>query len=172
MVRKILGLMAMLCLFFSMAKAQNESNDQTKTVLKAGDICPAFALKDTTGAEVSFESFRGKYVYIDVWASWCYPCRKEIPFFKQLEKDFEGKNIAFVGVNVDFRDFRWLGSIQFDHIEGIQWKVVDKGFEEAFGIDRIPRCILLGPDGNVLKIKITRPSDPKTKEFLSDLKGI
>ena len=61
--------------------------------LKIGDRCPAFTFEDMEGQSRSLDEFKGKYVFIDVWASWCYPCRKEYPYLQELEKKFEGQNV-------------------------------------------------------------------------------
>lgn len=160
-------------LWCSAATAQDAVADSVAVKhLEKGDLCPEFAMKDTTGASVTLTTFQGKYVYIDVWASWCYPCRMEVPHLQQLEKDLEGKNIVFVGVSVDIRDWRWIGMILGAHMNGIQWRVLNKDFEEAFNVKTIPRFILLDPEGKILEPDMTRPSNPKTKEFLLDLKGI
>lgn len=154
------------------AAKENVADSEAKTKLVAGDLCPEFAFKDTTGAEVSIKSLRGKYVYIDVWASWCYPCRMEVPHLKKLEEELKDKNITFLGVSLDVTEWRWLGMIQGAKMDGIQWCVLNRDFQEQFDIPAIPRFILLDPEGKVVDPDVTRPSDPKTKELLLDLKGI
>ena len=157
----------------SVATAQKTVADSKPvTKLVAGDVCPEFALKDTTGNQVSLKNLRGKYVYIDVWASWCYPCRMEVPHLKRLEEDLKGRNITFVGISLDVHDWRWIGMIQGAKMDGIQWRVLNKDFQHAFDIPAIPRFILLDPEGKIEEPDMTRPSDPKTKAFLLDLKGI
>ncbi len=150
----------------------NNVGDNTKAItdtLKVGDLCPDFAFKDTSGVEQSLKSLRGKYVLIDVWASWCYPCRKQLPFYEQLQEDFKDEDIVFLGVNVDSQDFRWLGFVQNLHMKGKQWKVLNKDFENRFNIAYIPRFILLDKGGKILETRMTLPSKPETKEYLKAL---
>ena len=117
--------------------------------LKVGDRVPNFVFRDTANREVSLKQFRGKYVVIDVWASWCYPCRKEYPYLQELEEKMEGKNIVFVGISCDHVEWRWTGALGM--MKGIQWWIAgDESFLKAFRADRIPRFILLDRKGRVL----------------------
>ncbi len=162
----------MLCLFVSGVNAQNDSDSKTPTVLKTGDVCPDFSIEDIEENPRSLRDFKGKYLFIDVWASWCHPCIDQQPFLKKMAEELKNKNIVFLSLSIDDAKWRWQGAVQGYHFEGIQWHVQNKDFEAAFGIDRIPRCIVLDPDGKVVDPSVSRPSDPKTKEFLLQLKGI
>ena len=141
--------------------------------LKVGDRCPAFTFEDMEGQSRSLDEFKGKYVFIDVWASWCYPCRKEYPYLQELEKKFEGQNVVFVGISSDHVVWRWKGAVENGKMSGEQWWVGnDTSFITAFRVDRIPRFILLDRKGRVLRLEMTRPSDPRTETMLRQLKGI
>ncbi len=141
--------------------------------LKVGDKCPAFTFEDMEGHSRSLDEFKGKYVFIDVWASWCYPCRKEYPYLQELEKKFEGQNVVFVGISSDHVVWRWKGAVENGKMSGVQWWVGnDTSFITAFRVDRIPRFILLDRKGQVLRLEMTRPSDPRTETMLRQLKGI
>ena len=141
--------------------------------LKIGDRCPAFTFEDMEGHSRSLDEFKGKYVFIDVWASWCYPCRKEYPYLQELEKKFEGQNVVFVGISSDHVVWRWKGAVENGKMSGEQWWVGnDTSFITAFRVDRIPRFILLDRKGRVLRLEMTRPSDPRTETMLRQLKGI
>ena len=141
------------------------------TELKVGNKCPDFVFKDVHGKEHFLREFKGKYMFIDVWASWCYPCRKEYPHLKELVKLFEGKNIEFVGVSCDHMEWKWRGEALA--MEGTQWWLAgDESFMKAFKVDRIPRFILLDRKGRVMYLEMTRPSAPETERTLRGLKGI
>jgi len=71
------------------------------TKFAKGKPSPSFNLENYKGGKTSLESLKGKYVYIDVWATWCAPCRKQIPALKKVEKQYEGKNIAFISLSID-----------------------------------------------------------------------
>ena len=86
------------CLCFLSVSSLVYGSPVDTTGVRVGDKCPAFTFEDMKGQSRSLEEFKGKYVFIDVWASWCYPCRKEFPHLQELEKKFEGQNIVFVGI--------------------------------------------------------------------------
>ncbi|EHQ25231.1 TlpA family protein disulfide reductase [Mucilaginibacter paludis] len=144
------------------------------TLLKVGDKCPDFIFRDTTGYDgrnVKLSAFKGKYVLIDVWASWCAPCRAQYPHLVTLEEKMKNKAITFVSISIDTRIFRWKGPV-LSKMGGIQWMVRDETFEKAFGINMIPRFILLDKKGNVLSLKMPLPSHPELEQELNKLKGI
>lgn len=152
----------------SMAKANNTS--ETITPIKDGDKCPEIQLVDSVGNSHALSSLKGKYVLIDVWASWCYPCRKQFPALADLEKKLEKKNIVFLGISTDTQSFRWMGALNYSNVPGSnQWWDSKGELTKLFQVDYIPRFILLDPKGKVVKAKMTLPSDPATYEYLSKL---
>ncbi|WP_162126692.1 TlpA family protein disulfide reductase [Flavobacterium phycosphaerae] len=135
---------------------------------------PNFDYENHKGGKTSLESLRGKYVYIDVWATWCGPCRAEIPFLKTIEKQYEGKNVEFVSISVDVeKDHdKWKNFVTEKSLEGTQL-YADKNFMSdfirAFKINSIPRFILIDPKGVVVDADALRPSNPKLTEQLDGL---
>lgn len=133
-----------------------------------------FEYENQKGGKTKLEDLRGKYVYIDVWATWCGPCRGEIPFLQKVEEKYVGKNIAFVSISVDvekdhdkwktFVDDKKLGGIQL--IADKDWK---SDFIKSYGINSIPRFILIDPNGVIVKGDALRPSDPKLQELFDSL---
>lgn len=177
----IITVMSFSALLFS-AYTENSSSLERKqpsitidTIkLKVGDKCPDLVFRDTVGYEgndVKLSNFKGKYVLIDVWASWCAPCRAQYPHFKALAAKMENKAITFVSISVDNQVWRWKGPI-LKQMGGIQWKVKDGTFEKVFGINTIPRYILLDKKGRVLSLSMTMPSHPELEQELYKLKGI
>jgi thiol-disulfide isomerase/thioredoxin len=117
---------------------------------------------------------KGKYVYIDVWATWCGPCRAEIPYLKKAEEKYHGKNIEFVSISVDTdKDHdKWKNFVTEKALGGIQLfadKNWNSDFIKAFGINSIPRFILIDPNGVVVDADAKRPSNPKLIEQLDGL---
>ena len=147
------------------------SAQEIKT-LNVGDEMPDYAMVDVNDSIQKFSSFKGKYVFLDIWASWCFPCIKEYPFMAELEKKFENKNIVFVGLSCDDIKWRWQGAMGGYHIGGIQYLLKDKAFMKSLRVDRIPRYILLDPEGKIVEWEMSRPSDPKTEGILSKLNRI
>lgn len=135
---------------------------------------PNFEYENHLSGKTSLESLKGKYVYIDVWATWCAPCRQEIPFLQKIEEKFHGKNIAFVSISVDVeKDHdKWKKFVTEKNLGGIQlfadnnW---NSDFIKAFGINSIPRFILIDPTGNVIDADAHRPSEPELNNQLEKL---
>ena len=135
---------------------------------------PTFNYVNIDGKKTKLEDLRGKYVYIDVWATWCGPCRGEIPFLAKVEEKYKEKNIAFVSISVDEdKDFdKWKKFVSDKQLGGIQLfadKNWNSEFITALGINSIPRFILIDPKGVVVNSDADRPSDPKLQEKLDSL---
>ena len=100
---KLNFLIACICTLFSMvAFADNEKE------IKVGDPSPDFQYENRDGKVYSLKDFRGKYVLIDVWATYCSPCKKEIPFLEKIQEKFKNKNIVFVGIATDGVKEEWI----------------------------------------------------------------
>ena len=167
-MRKLILFMA--ALFLSVASfAQNSKAE----VLKDGDKCIDFTYTDINGKNVSLSDLKGKYVLLDIWATWCPPCKKEIPYLKKLEKLMHGKNIVFVSISVDKDKKAWEAMVKDLKLGGIQLhNGGDRALSNAFAITGIPRFILLDKKGYVVKSHMIRPSSEKhIKAFLLGLKG-
>lgn len=139
-----------------------------------GTSSPTFTnYENHDGSTTSLADLRGKYVYIDVWATWCSPCIKEIPALKELEKEL-GNSMHFVSISVDKADKYeiWKQMVTDEELKGVQLYADnnrESQFVKDYGIDGIPRFILIDPKGNVVKPDASRPSNPKTKELLTSL---
>ena len=117
--------------------------------------------------------FRGKYVYIDMWATWCGPCRREVPFLKELEEKFADAQIVFVGLSVDSDKSKWENMVKEGSLSGTQLYLgTQSSFQEAYRVEGIPRFILIDKEGKIIDNNMTRPSEPKTAETLNALEGI
>lgn len=139
-----------------------------------GTLAPSFDYENHKGGKTKLEDLRGKYVYIDVWATWCGPCRAEIPHLKKVEEKYHGKNIEFVSISVDVdKDHeKWQKFVTDKALGGIQLfadKNWNSDFIKAFGINSIPRFLLIDPTGKVVKADAPRPSSPSLVELLDTL---
>ena len=138
--------------------------------LQPGKPSPDFAFKDINGKTITLKSLRGKYVYIDVWATWCGPCCKEIPHLEKLMEEFENENIHFVSISIDRNQKAWRDMIDQKKMKGIQLHIGNnKDFEKDYMISMIPRFILLDPQGNIVNAKMSRPSAPETMNAIKKL---
>lgn len=148
-------------------------NAQEKEGLKAGDKSPDFKYLDINGKEVSLADLKGKYVYIDVWATWCGPCKAQIPHLKELEKKLHGKNIVFVSISCDKDKGAWETMVKEQKLDGVQLHTGgDQSFMNAYAIKGIPRFILLDKEGKIVNPNMTRPNNPETEKVLTALEGI
>ncbi len=168
----IISLLIINCAVGAYSISPTKSANVSADTLKVGDVCPDFNMENLNREKIAISSLRGKYVFIDVWASWCYPCRKQFPFLKELEEKITSDEIVFLGVNVDTRDFNWLGTVENLKPAGEQWHVLDSEFEDKFNIKYIPRFILLDKEGKILETKTTAPSKPETEVLLKKLLGL
>jgi len=143
-----------------------------KRDLPKGAVSPTFVdYENYKGGKTSLKDLKGKYIYVDVWATWCGPCKAEIPSLKKVEKKYHGKNIAFVSLSID--DDRshggswekahddWKKFVAEEELGGIQlfapkgWK---SEFVTGYRINGIPRFILIDPKGNIVTPTAPRPS--------------
>lgn len=143
--------------------------------LAKGSSSPKFVGYDSAeGSKVSLDDLKGKYVYIDVWATWCGPCKVEIPHLSKLEKEYEGRNIQFLSISIDKRSDigKWKKMITDKKMGGIQLIADNAGeskFVQDYYIMGIPRFILLDPQGNIVSSNAPRPSEEKLKVLLNGL---
>lgn len=132
------------------------------------------------GGKMSLDSFKGKFVYIDVWATWCGPCIQQIPYLKTLEEEYKNKNIEFVSISTDesrrsggsweAAEKKWRDFVKAKDLSGVQlWSGQDFSFQQAYQINAIPRFILIDPYGNIVDANAPRPSEPRLKEMFASL---
>lgn len=143
----------------------------TMDVFKPGTPAINFTYPDVAGKQVSLSDFKGKMVFVDVWATWCGPCVKEIPYLKALEKELHGKDIVFMSVSIDVvaDKAKWEKFIAVEQLGGVQllangWSKIVKDYK----IGGIPRFMLFDKNGNIIDVDAPRPSDPKLKTIINE----
>ena len=140
------------------------------SALKTGSPSPSFTCPDINGKMVSLADLKGKYVYIDVWATWCGPCRGELPHLEKLEVAYAGKDIAFVSLSCDQDKKAWEKMVTSKNMKGIQLHMGNTdSFMQKYIINGIPRFILLDRNGNIIKAEAPRPSNPETAKLFDEL---
>ena len=118
-----------------------------------GESAPGFTLLTPGGDSVSLSDFRGKYVLLDFWASWCRDCRKENPAVVALDRKYGGDNFVVVGVSMDTDRDAWIKAIEKDSLSWTQvidlngWK---SDVAKAYDLHWIPTNFLLDPEGKVI----------------------
>lgn len=141
-----------------------------RTSVHVGMVAPNFALPDQAGKVVNLNDFRGKYLLIDFWASWCGPCRAENPNVVKVYNKYKGKNFDILGVSLDRAREPWLEAIAKDNLT---WKHVSdlKGWESSvvpiydLGTG-IPRTYLLDREGKIIAANLRGPALEKKLEEL------
>jgi peroxiredoxin len=122
--------------------------------LQPGMPAPEFTQNDVNENPVNLASFKGKYVLIDFWASWCNPCRDANPTVVAMYNKYSKNNFTILGVSMDSKKDKWLDAIQAD---GLKWTQVSslEGWENPVGklyaVNSIPHAVLIGPDGKIIK---------------------
>ncbi len=148
----------------------------TINILKSrevGGIAADFTLNDVSNKPVSLSSFRGKYVLIDFWASWCVPCRKENPNVKAAYNQLKDKNFTVLSVSLDdgtTGEAKWLAAIEKDQLEWTQLRDVNHvggRVADLYGVKTIPQNFLIDPKGKILAKGLRGPElQKKLAEFI------
>lgn len=168
---------------FSSIYESNVTNPQKITSYKAlcskwkkvakGQPSIDFEFTDINGEKVSLKDLAGKYVYIDCWATWCGPCRYELPYLQKLEQQYKNKNIHFVSISCDQNRKTWENMVKKEKLGGIQLHYDNnKSFMDFYMIAGIPRFILIDREGKIIQSNATRPSNPETQKTIDSLEGI
>ncbi len=151
------GMIVFLCvgiiLLGSVVFAQRES---TKPGTRVGDVFldyNKFDAKTLSGEKITTEDFKGKHVFIDVWATWCPPCRMEFPFLARVENNFSDKKFMMLGISFDndvdeIKPFKEKYGVTYPNIaDGKGWKTP---WADKYGIRSIPTNFLLNPEGKIV----------------------
>lgn len=149
--------------FYDKLSPQMHATDPGKRILAKmnrldpfppGSVAPNFTQPTPDGKLVSLSDFRGKYVLIDFWASWCGPCRRENPHLVKAYDKYKDKNFTILGVSIDTKENRhaWLDAIEKD---GLVWTQVSdlrmqNDAANLYEVVGIPQNYLIGPDGKVV----------------------
>jgi thiol-disulfide isomerase/thioredoxin len=139
--------------------------DTYKPLMK-GEIAPVSTLKDKDGKEHTFAEFKGKFLVIDVWATWCSSCLKKMPLFIQLSEKYHGNDhISFITLSIDRKKHkeRWLKALEKHGMTGLLNIYPDMDyaspFEDAYHVSGIPRYIILDKEGKIISAFAPSPGD-------------
>ena len=143
------------------------------TKLTSGSPSPKFSnYENFNGGTTSLDDFKGKVTYIDIWATWCLPCRGEIPALKELEKKFHGKDVAFVSISIDQNKVEWKEFVKSEDLKGVQLfaeNAFESQFIQDYGIRQIPTFIIIDKEGKIVNADAPRPSSDEITGLLEGL---
>lgn len=124
-------------------------------------------LSDAQYANTSFDDvltkYKGKVIYLDFWASWCSPCRREMPYSLELQKKYQGKDVVFLYMSTDKNEQAWNEMVTKLKLTGMNYRASDNVKQEIFNqfnLQYIPRYVLIDKNGKVVDANAKRPSDP------------
>ena len=146
---------------------------KSEDITQAGQPVPDVELTTPEGKTVKLSSLlQGKFTYIDVWATWCGPCCKEIPFVEKLVEKYKGNDkVQFLSISIDESKDAWLKKLEKDKPQWQQFIIqgeVQEQFSRDWGITGIPRFIMINPDGTIYAADATRPSDDATVSTIEE----
>ena len=139
--------------------------------LYAGRIAPDAEFYDAEGKVSKLSDYRGKVLYIDTWATWCGPCKREIPFLKTLEESYHGKNVQFISVSTDKDVTAWKTFIAKESMSGLQLhqsQEMEKTMSYLYAVNSIPRFVLIDEEGKIISVDAPRPSSGEEIRNLID----
>lgn len=146
------------------------------STLRPGQMAPNFALETLDGQLLSFSDLKGKVLYVDFWATWCGPCKKEIEHAKKLKEQFSSDEVVFVYISLDEEKDKdmWQWYIKQNHIEGIHL-IAKGGFNseiaKAYNITGVPTFYLIDKEGRIASSTPKRPSQPGVEQEIHAIIG-
>ncbi|MBI9057214.1 MAG: AhpC/TSA family protein [Labilibaculum sp.] len=114
-----------------------------------GNQAPEFSLKSLKGEDISIAKYKGKYVLVDFWASWCGPCRAGIPNLKEIYKDYHSKGLEILSVSTDADEKAWLKAVDKEQMPWAQVRDT-KNISAGYNITAIPAIFLIDPNGKII----------------------
>lgn len=137
--------------------------------LEAGQLAPDYKLSTIDGKEISLSSLKGKVVYLDFWATWCGPCKQQLPHSIELKKKLTGQPIEFVYISTDTNVEAWKKMVAEKQLPGLHLLAGASGIQNRYHVTGIPKYIVIGKDGKIANSHARRPSDPRTYDMLKGL---
>jgi thiol-disulfide isomerase/thioredoxin len=136
--------------------------------LQRGKKAHIFTAENIGGKEMKLGQLVNRYVVVDVWATWCGPCKRETPYFEEMATKYTDEKVVFVGISVDEDKMAWKMEAPHKSKRVLQlWATNAQGdFMNQYGINTIPRFMLIDPKGNIVNANMPPPSDPEFEKIL------
>ncbi len=153
-----------IVLFFSCKNGEKDNVTKTNdTIVEKQDTiksdkvelgkAPNFKLEDIDGNFKTLESYKGKLILLDIWATWCGPCLANVPYIKELEQMYKGKNFEIVSISIDSQSDKekWKMMVKEKQLVGEQlFAGAESRFPFDYQVSFIPRFILISPQGDLI----------------------
>jgi thiol-disulfide isomerase/thioredoxin len=166
----ILSTIFLLLVVFTINAQSSDSKKSKATKVKMVD------LNDEKNSSLSLDAilkkYRGNVIYLDFWASWCGPCKREMPHSTKLKENYKGQDIVFIYMSTDKNAAKWESMIAQLEIGGDHYRAspkVRQDIIDRFDLQYIPRYVLLNKKGKVADANAKRPSDPMVKSDIEKL---
>lgn len=155
---------------YDLSKRYVDDYMKHKAVLIGADFPDNVVLVDSEGHKIDFSTFKGKYVYIDLWASWCSPCCREVPYLQALEKELKGSDVVFVSISTDTDVEAWKNRMAELKMHGNQFIDRDNELCNMLNVGGIPFFVIYDKEGKLHTYGAMRPSTGSLlKQYLLDL---
>ncbi|WP_321308871.1 TlpA disulfide reductase family protein [Marinifilum fragile] len=133
--------------------------------LQPGKAAPRLSIRSKEGKEILLSDFKGKLVVIDVWATWCGPCKAESPYFEQLAKKYGNETVKFLSISIDSDKNLWDKYLS-KHTKTSEQFICNRTEFKEYELQSVPRFMLIDKQGNFIDAFATRPSDPTFEVLL------
>ncbi len=161
----LIGLIILLVLYFIFFK-NNRSGPKTEFKSKAGVAAQDFGLPSLTGDYLKLSDYRGKVVFLNIWATWCPPCREEMPSMESLYQRQKGRNFEMLAVSIDQKGAEVVRPFSVKY--GLTFPVLldpDGKTYRLYGLTGVPETFIIDKNGVIIK-KIIGPQEWMKKEWL------
>lgn len=136
--------------------------------LKSGKPAMDVLFANALGEEVPLTNFKGKLIYVDLWATWCGPCIEELPAFEQLKKDYANEDVAFVPVSIDTNMEQWEKYLATHNLPKQKEYIINRLDLSDYKVITIPRYLLIDRDFRIISVFAPKPSLPETRQLLDE----
>lgn len=134
-----------------------------------GDLAKNFTAKDEKGKPQSLEQFRGKVIYLDLWATWCQPCLQEMPHYEELKEKFkDNPDIVFISLSIDDNEAVWKRNLERRKATGHQW-IIPRSSLKDYNVVGVPRTITIDKDFRIVEFQGQTPSEEIKNDSLTKL---
>jgi len=135
--------------------------------LQKGWPAPVISAETLNNDQFSLAMLKGRYIVVDVWATWCAPCKKEAPYFNRFAEQYTSESIAFISLSVDEDKNAWKSESARRNERVLQlWATNSQEELKAYNLEFIPRFMLIDPKGKIISAQLPMPSDPDFEQLL------